>query len=137
PDPQKGFAPTIRGIARTNAQVTVQQNGYVLYQTYVTPGAFVIDDLYPTASSGNLEVAVKESDGEIRRFTQPYASVTSMQREGSLKYNLVAGRYHSDDASQRPLMMQLSLMRGFAHNMTLFGGLQSAAQYHNLSFGAG
>lgn len=43
----------------------------------------MIDDLYPTASSGNLEVAVKESDGEIRRFTQPYASVTSMQREGS------------------------------------------------------
>lgn len=109
----------------------------MLYQTYVTPGAFVIDDLYPTASSGNLEVAVKESDGEIRRFTQPYASVTSMQREGSLKYNLVAGRYHSDDASQRPLMMQLSLMRGFAHNLTLFGGLQSAAQYHNLSVGAG
>lgn len=137
PDSQKGFAPTIRGIARTNAQVTVRQNGYVLYQTYVTPGAFVIDDLYPTASSGNLEVAVKESDGEIRRFTQPYASVTSMQREGSLKYNLVAGRYHSDDASQRPLMMQLSLMRGFAHNLTLFGGLQSAAQYHNLSVGEG
>ncbi|HHU6825495.1 TPA: fimbria/pilus outer membrane usher protein [Klebsiella pneumoniae] len=137
PDSQKGFAPTIRGIARTNAQVTVRQNGYVLYQTYVTPGAFVIDDLYPTASSGNLEVAVKESDGEIRRFTQPYASVTSMQREGSLKYNLVAGRYHSDDTSQRPLMMQLSLMRGFAHNLTLFGGLQSAAQYHNLSLGAG
>lgn len=50
PDSQKGFAPTIRGIARTNAQVTVRQNGYVLYQTYVTPGAFVIDDLYPTAS---------------------------------------------------------------------------------------
>ncbi len=36
--------------------------------------------------------------------------------KAALKYNLVAGRYHSDDASQRPLMMQLSLMRGFAHN---------------------
>lgn len=75
------------GLPEPTPEVTVRQNGYVLYQTYVTPGAFVIDDLYPTASSGNLEVAVKESDGEIRRFTQPYASVTSMQREGSLKYN--------------------------------------------------
>ncbi|HIG2802115.1 fimbrial biogenesis outer membrane usher protein [Klebsiella pneumoniae] len=28
-------------------------------------------------------------------------------------------------------------IRGFAHNLTLFGGLQSAAQYHNLSLGAG
>ncbi|HEB5764537.1 fimbria/pilus outer membrane usher protein [Klebsiella sp. GG_Kp172] len=125
------------GASQRTREGSTERDNYLMLKSGVNVGAFVIDDLYPTASSGNLEVAVKESDGEIRRFTQPYASVTSMQREGSLKYNLVAGRYHSDDASQRPLMMQLSLMRGFAHNLTLFGGLQSAAQYHNLSLGAG
>ncbi|EMR0822134.1 fimbrial biogenesis outer membrane usher protein [Klebsiella pneumoniae] len=108
PDSQKGFAPTIRGIARTNAQVTVRQNGYVLYQTYVTPGAFVIDDLYPTASSGNLEVAVKESDGEIRRFTQPYASVTSMQREGSSHGDEEDDEPHSDKVVTLSLSVPLS-----------------------------
>ncbi|HBS7700590.1 TPA: fimbrial biogenesis outer membrane usher protein [Klebsiella pneumoniae] len=125
------------GASQRTREGSTERDNYLMLKSGVNVGAFVIDDLYPTASSGNLEVAVKESDGEIRRFTQPYASVTSMQREGSLKYNLVAGRYHSDDASQRPLMMELSLMRGFAHNLTLFGGLQSAAQYHNLSLGAG
>lgn len=60
-----------------------------------------------------------------------------MRREGNLEYNLVAGHYHSDDASRRPLMVQLSLMHGLTHNLTLFGGLQSTTQYHNLSFGAG
>ncbi|MCS5946626.1 fimbria/pilus outer membrane usher protein [Klebsiella variicola subsp. variicola] len=44
PDSQKGFAPIHPWDSRTNAQVTVRQNGYVLYQTHV-PGAFVIDDL--------------------------------------------------------------------------------------------
>ncbi|MCS5946625.1 fimbria/pilus outer membrane usher protein [Klebsiella variicola subsp. variicola] len=81
---------------------------------------------YPTASSGNLEVAVKESDGEIPPL-HPAGICISHQHatRAAPKYNLVAGRYHSDDASQRPLMMQLSLMRGFAHNLTLFGGLQA------------
>jgi hypothetical protein len=40
PESMRGFAPIIRGIARTNATVTVKQNGYTVYQTYVAPGSF-------------------------------------------------------------------------------------------------
>ncbi|MBZ3661310.1 fimbria/pilus outer membrane usher protein [Salmonella enterica subsp. enterica serovar Kentucky] len=47
PDSMKGFAPTIHGIARSNAQVTIRQNGYIINQRYVPPGAFTINDLYP------------------------------------------------------------------------------------------
>ncbi|WP_256937731.1 fimbria/pilus outer membrane usher protein, partial [Enterobacter chuandaensis] len=47
PDSLKGYAPVVRGIARTNAQVIVRQNGYQIYQTYVAPGAFEITDMYP------------------------------------------------------------------------------------------
>lgn len=39
PDSLKGFAPVVRGIAKSNAQVTIKQNGYTIYQTYVSPGA--------------------------------------------------------------------------------------------------
>ncbi|WP_180354978.1 fimbria/pilus outer membrane usher protein, partial [Salmonella enterica] len=45
---QQGYAPQIRGIADSNATVTVRQNGYTIYETQVAPGPFVIDDLYPT-----------------------------------------------------------------------------------------
>ncbi|MDI5829478.1 fimbria/pilus outer membrane usher protein, partial [Salmonella enterica subsp. enterica serovar Kentucky] len=38
PNSQRGYAPTIRGIARSNAQVIVRQNGYIAYQTAVSPG---------------------------------------------------------------------------------------------------
>lgn len=75
PDSQRGFAPVIRGMAHSNAKVTVSQHGYVIYETFVSPGAFAIKDLYPTAQSGDLDVQVKESDGSVRTFTQPYSAV--------------------------------------------------------------
>jgi outer membrane usher protein len=37
PDSLQGYAPTVRGIARTPAKVVVRQNGYVIYQSYVQP----------------------------------------------------------------------------------------------------
>ncbi|MEA7581073.1 fimbria/pilus outer membrane usher protein, partial [Salmonella enterica subsp. enterica serovar Anatum] len=43
--------------------MTIRQNGYVIYQSYVSPGAFAITDLNPTSSSGDLEVTVDEKDG--------------------------------------------------------------------------
>ncbi|KMH50627.1 hypothetical protein SM73_01252 [Klebsiella quasipneumoniae] len=44
PDSLKGYAPVVRGIARTNAQVIIRQNGYQIYQSFVAPGAFEITD---------------------------------------------------------------------------------------------
>lgn len=38
------FAPTIRGVANTNAKVSITQSGYKIYETTVPPGPFVIDD---------------------------------------------------------------------------------------------
>ncbi|WP_162872393.1 fimbria/pilus outer membrane usher protein, partial [Klebsiella pneumoniae] len=67
PDSLQGYAPTVRGIARTAAKLTIRQNGYVIYQSYVSPGAFSITDLNPTSSSGDLEVTVDEKDGSQQR----------------------------------------------------------------------
>lgn len=69
PESLRGFAPTIRGIANSNAQITVKQNGAVIYQTYVPPGAFTISDLFPTSSSGDLLVTIKEANGSERTFS--------------------------------------------------------------------
>lgn len=48
PNSLRGFAPLISGIAQSNARVTVSQNGHVVYQTYVAPGPFRLNDLYQT-----------------------------------------------------------------------------------------
>lgn len=81
PDSEKGYAPIIRGTAHSNALVMVRQNGYVIYQNTVAPGAFEINDLYPTGSSGDLQVTVKETDGSESHFVVPFASVPVLQRE--------------------------------------------------------
>ncbi len=51
-----GYAPQIRGYAKTNAKVEVRQQGNLIYQTTVTPGSFEINDLFiPQASVANYK----------------------------------------------------------------------------------
>lgn len=130
PDSLRGFAPVIRGVASTNARVSIRQNGYTVYETFVSPGAFAIDDLYPVYSSGDLNVTVTEADGSIRTFTVPYSSVPVLQREGRMKYSLTAGRYRaSGDRYNSPEFIQGTLIRGFPHNITGYGGVQYSDNY--------
>ncbi|HCB1502201.1 TPA: fimbrial biogenesis outer membrane usher protein [Klebsiella michiganensis] len=138
PDSQRGFAPTIRGMAHSNAKVTISQHGYVIYETFVSPGAFAINDLYPTAQSGDLEVQVKESDGSVRTFTQPFSAVPFMLREGRVKFSLSVGRYHSGQSETRsPTFLQGTLFYGLPSEFTLYGGSQLAQDYQSWALGVG
>ena len=138
PDSLRGFAPTVRGIANSNAQVTISQNGSVIYQTYVPPGPFTIDDLYPTSSSGDLFVTIKEANGSSRTFIQPFSTLPIMQREGYLKYGITVGRYRSSYKNgDEPILGQATLIYGLPHDMTIYGGFQTADKYSALSLGMG
>jgi len=138
PDSQQGYAPTIRGIAPARSQVTVRQNGYVIYQNTVQAGAFEINDLNATSSSGDLEVTVKSESGNIQKYIVPYSTVPLLQREGRLKYELVAGRYRSGLSGKGdPVFVQATLARGFGKGVTLFGGNQVAKRYTSAVVGLG
>ncbi|EAT6372242.1 fimbrial biogenesis outer membrane usher protein, partial [Salmonella enterica] len=136
PDSQRGFAPIIHGIALSNAQVTIKQNGYIIYQSYVPPGAFTINDLYPTSSSGDLEVIIKEADGRERTFVQPFSAVPIMQREGYLKYALTAGQYRSNNNNE-PGFGQITAIYGLPHAVTMYGGMLYSEDYQSGSVGLG
>ncbi|CNK10040.1 fimbria/pilus outer membrane usher protein [Yersinia enterocolitica] len=138
PDSLRGFAPVIRGIADSNAQVTIRQNNNVIYQTYVPPGAFEINDLFPTSSSGDLEVTIKETDGRERSFKQAFSSAPIMQREGSLKYALSAGQYRGGgNGSPTPNFAQTSLAYGMPYGFTLYNGLLISSDYQAGALGVG
>lgn len=139
PESQRGFAPVIRGIAHSNARVTVTQHGYVIYETIVAPGAFEIKDLFPTAQSGDLDVTIHETDGSTRTFTQPYSAIPYMLRQGHLKYSISAGRYHysGGESLRSPDFVQTTLFYGLPHDYTVFGGMQAAQNYHALALGLG
>lgn len=138
PNSMKGFAPTIRGIANSNAEVTIRQNGYIIYQSYVAPGAFEITDLYPTSYSGDLEVTVKEADGTERRFNQPFAAVPVMQRPGRLKYSATLARYRAADKDDRePEFAQATAIYGVSNDITLYTGTLLSTDYLAGIAGAG
>jgi outer membrane usher protein len=138
PDSMQGFAPTVRGIARTPAKITIRQNGYVVYQSYVQSGAFAISDLNPTSSSGDLEVTIDEKDGSQQRYTVPYSSVPLLQREGRWKYDLVAGDYRSGNNQQEtPFFAQGTVITGLNDGYTVYGGTQLAENYTAVALGLG
>lgn len=137
PESLRGFAPIVRGIANSNSQVTIKQNNNIIYQTYVSPGAFEISDLYPTAYSGNLTVTIKGADGSERTFEQPFASVPIMQREGQMKYEVVTGKYRSSQSKTGSYFGQSTLSYGFPYGMTLYGGGLAANNYYTLAIGSG
>lgn len=138
PESLQGYAPTVRGIARTNAKVIIRQNGFVIYQSYVSPGAFAISDLNPTSSSGDLEVTLEEKDGSLQKYSVPYSTVPLLQREGRLKYDLAAGDFRSGNSQQdTPFFTQGTLIAGLPDGYTVYGGTQLAERYTAAALGLG
>lgn len=138
PDSQRGFAPVVRGIAKSNAEVSIEQNGYVIYRTFVQPGAFEINDLYPTSGNGDLTVIIKEADGSEQRFVQPFSAVAIFQREGYLKYSFAAGEYRGGNYdSDTPRFGQLTAMYGLPWGMTAYGGALMSEYYNAFALGVG
>lgn len=138
PDSLKGYAPVVRGIARSYAQVSVYQNGHIIYQTYVAPGAFAITDIYLGGGSGDLYVTIKEADGSEQQLVVPFASVPVLQREGHIKYSLTGGEYRGDgNRHDGKLFFQGTGIIGLPKAFTLYGGTQQAGPYRSLVAGVG
>lgn len=127
PDSQRGFAPTVRGFANSQARVEIRQGGNLLHATTVAPGPFVIDDLYATGYAGDLDVTIIEADGSSRRFVVPYASVPALLRPSTDRWAVTAGRVRLGGAgSKAPRFAEASYQRGITNWLTLFGGAQVA-----------
>ncbi|MXP58525.1 fimbrial biogenesis outer membrane usher protein [Pantoea sp. Taur] len=137
-DSQRGYAPVIRGIAKSNAQVTVRQNGHIVYQAYVPPGAFEISDLYPTSSSGDLQLTITEADGTEYESVYPFAAVPIMVREGQIKYAVTAGKYRSTtEGGETPEVVESTLIYGLPFSSTVYSGTQQSSNYQSLLIGIG
>lgn len=135
------FAPIITGTANSNAQVTIRQNGNIIYQSWVPAGPFRISDLGGGGTGGDLTVSIKEADGSVHGFTQAYSTLPVMQREGHLEYEVAAGRYRQNggytEGNRSPLFAMGTLIYGLPHNVTAYGGVLAAQQYAAVTAGTG
>ncbi|WP_241492873.1 fimbria/pilus outer membrane usher protein [Pseudomonas endophytica] len=134
PESLRGYAPTVRGIATSNAQVIVRQNGNTIYQTTVTPGPFEINDLYSTNYNGDLDVSVIEADGSVSTFTVPFSAVPESLRAGISRYSMALGR--TRNIGDHDPFAEMTYQIGMSNSITASSGLRVADQYQALVFGA-
>lgn len=138
PDSMQSFAPKISGIARTTSLITIKQNGNVVYQTTVAPGPYALNDLFSAGQGGDLQVTVRETDGQTTEYTVPFNTLPVLQHEGRYKYALTAGEYHSGNSNtQKAPFFQGTLNAGLPAMFTGFGGIQYADNYTSGSLGIG
>lgn len=137
PSALRGYAPIIQGIAKTNASITVKQNGYTIYQINVPAGPFLIDDLYPSGYGGELTVEITESDGEKRQFKVPFATLVQLVRPNQFKFQLAYGRYRQGQNLYKEKVFQGIIQYGLYNNLTVNAGLSQTKNYRAYLLGLG
>jgi outer membrane usher protein FimD/PapC len=133
----RGYAPEVTGIARSNAKVTISQQGRVLYETQVASGPFRIQDIN-NAVNGKLDVRVEEQDGTVQKFQMDTASVPYLTRPGRVRYKLASGKPSDwQHRSDGPLFAMGDFSWGINNGWSVYGGGLAAGDYNAASVGFG
>lgn len=133
----RGYAPEVTGVAKTNAKVTISQQGRVLYETTVAAGPFRIQDLNDTVI-GKLDVKVQEQDGSVQTFQIDTASIPYLSRPGLVRYKVSTGKPSDyDHHSQGPEFLTSEFSWGVNNGWSLYGGGLFAGDYNALALGLG
>lgn len=137
PPSLQGYAPEVTGVARTNAKITISQQGRIIYQSLVASGPFRIQDLNQ-AVSGKLDVRVEEQDGGVQTFQVDTANIPYLTRPGLVRYKISAGRptdwkHHIRQDS----FATGEFSWGVTNGWSLFGGSLVAQHYNALALGVG
>ena len=138
PDSQRNYAPVIKGIALSQATIEIRQDGNLIYQKSIPAGSFELTDVVPNNSSGDLEVTIRESTGEVRKFIQPYATQPKMVRQGQLRYALSSGRYDNGNAAgDKEIFVQAEGLYGVGNTVSVFSGAMASSRYQSGIAGVG
>lgn len=133
----RGYAPDISGVARTNAKVTVTQQGRVIHESQVPAGPFRIQDLNE-AVSGDLHVRIEEQNGQVQEYDVSTASIPFLTRPGQLRYKIAFGRPQNwDHQVQGSGFAAAEASWGIANGWSLYGGGIGESDYQALAIGVG
>lgn len=137
PFSKRTYSPKITGIAKSNANVEIRQNGYLIYSTSVPQGQFEISgEQLANVGDGILDVTVNESNGQVQNFTVPYSKPVISLPEGYSKYNATLGEYRDvNNYGKKPLFFEGVYSYGIPYGITLFGGAQWASIYNAYNIG--
>lgn len=137
PNSLRSYTPVIRGMANTNALVSVFQNGNKIFERSVPAGMFEITDLVALSSNGDLKVQVTENGGEKSSFMVPLQGNVNLIRVGQFNYSTSLGQYRLSQTESDEYIGQLSFQYGLSNYLTLSAGSNYSEPYQNYSFGTG
>ncbi|WP_336219537.1 outer membrane usher protein [Citrobacter amalonaticus] len=133
----RGYAPEVTGVAKTNAKVTISQQGRVIYETTVASGPFRIQDLN-SAVSGTLDVKVQEQDGSVRTWQVDTSNVPYLTRPGLVRYKIALGKPSDyDHHIQGPDFVTGEFSWGINSGWSIYSGGVFAGDYNSVAFGIG
>ncbi|WP_404810566.1 fimbria/pilus outer membrane usher protein [Yersinia intermedia] len=131
----RNYSPVIRGVAETNARVTVTQRGQTIYETVVTPGAFELADIGTMSYGGDLEMTVTESDGRTRSQRIPFSAPPMLLYQGVSQFDIAVGQLNDSTVNAHPAVVQGAYHYGLGNTYTLYGGAQLAENYSSVGVG--
>lgn len=128
---------TINGIANSPAQVEIRQNGTLIHSTVVPAGPFALTDVRRLNSRSDVEVTVRESLGDERRFSVPAAMLgLGLPAPG---YSVAAGRVRQigDGAGAEPWVVSAGWNGALHPQVSLGGGALVADAYRSVGMTLG
>lgn len=133
----RGYAPEVSGVAKTNAKVSISQNGRKIYETNVASGPFRIQDLNSTVH-GLLDVKVVEEDGSTQEYQVNTASIPYLTRPGRVRYKAYAGRLSNNDHDvYGPSFVGGEFSLGLSNAWSIYSGGIIGDGYQALNMGMG
>lgn len=133
----EGQSAVIEGIANSQAQVEVRQNGSLIHSTVVPAGPFALTNVRRLNTRSDVEVTVKEADGSERKFTVPAAMLgIGLPAPG---YSLAAGRVRNigDEQGDDPWVISGGWSGAIHPQVLLSAGVTGAADYRAAGAGVG
>ncbi|CNK81429.1 fimbria/pilus outer membrane usher protein [Yersinia aldovae] len=131
----RNYSPVVRGVAESNARVTVRQRGQTVYETVVTPGAFELADIGTMAYGGDLEMTITESDGRTRTQRIPFSAPPMLLYRGVSQFDIAAGQLNDSSVNAHPTIVQGAYHYGLGNTYTLYSGAQLAENYSSVGIG--
>lgn len=135
PEGLRNYVPVLRGVAETNAKVTVTQHGQKIYEAVVPPGQFELNDIGAMGYGGDLQLTVTEADGRQHIQNIPFSAPPMLLHEDISRFSLVMGELNDDSIDGSPKIVETVYQRGLTSGYTVYGGAQVAEHYNSVAVG--